>query len=202
MVERAPGRVRAVLGRGGPAPRGGRSAGQFRRGLAGGLWDGIASRLDGSSPPSWEGLAGRLGSVTTAPTGSGRGWRRGHTCPEPDRGAKWSPGPNGAGGWRVDVVAAAAAVVAVRAGRPGRSSQQPGDALRARTTLTGAEQAAMADPSTKKVTLASGRRGATPSGVDGKVTVVLTRSGTGFVEGAGLSALPPDRDLPAVGDDR
>ncbi|MGD0392179.1 MAG: anti-sigma factor [Acidimicrobiales bacterium] len=163
------------------------------------LWDGIARRLDGSAPPPWERLAERLGpepgparddgeaeaaAGARGPTGSevadttdaagvvsiGSGPRRGRTA------------------LRVAaVVAAAAAVVAVLLGVRVDHLNQQVNALRASTPLTRAEQAAMASPSTREVALKAPSAGAAPVG---KVTVFLTRTGTGFVEAGGLSSLP------------
>src|SRR6202011_5606085 len=84
------------------------------------LWDGIASQLDGSTPPSWERLSARLetGSDRSAPPGHGESGGAGgagdgvgdgsNVLPitprsRQSRGAVWSAG----------IAAAAAAVVAV-----------------------------------------------------------------------------------------
>ncbi len=147
------------------------------------LWDGIARQLDGSAPPPWEGLAGKLetegdqaervvGSSTVAPiTSTGSHRRR-------------------AG--RVAVVAAtvaavAAAVVAIAVGVQVHHLDNQVTALSSHPSLTAAERAALASPSTKKVVLTAGPSGTTRAG---KVTVVLTSSGTGFVEAGGLTGLP------------
>jgi anti-sigma factor RsiW len=144
------------------------------------LWSGIASKLDGSAPPPWERLASRLGSEpgpdvsdtdgadVVVPIGSGR--RRSRVAA------------------RVAVVVAvAAAVVAVVLGVRVDHLNHQVNAFRAPTSLTRAEQAAMASPSTRVVDLRAPTTAAEPAG---KVTVVLTSSGTGFVEGGGLSSLP------------
>ena len=98
------------------------------------------------------------------------------------------------------VVAVAAAVVALVLGLQVHHLDNQVSALQARSTLTGAEQAALADPSTQKVALVPGP-GALPSGVNRKVTVVLTSRGRvrgrSRVVGAALG-----QDLPAVGSDR
>jgi hypothetical protein len=163
-----------------------------------GLWDGIASRLDEVSPPSWDGLAGRLvvGDDRTDRVRDGGGVEQPHLPHEPDRGATVVP----LASTRrrrlaavATVVAAVAAVVALLLGIQVHHLDNRVSALQARSTLTGAEQAALTDPSTKKVTLAPGPGAPSPSGVNEKVTVVLTSTGTGFVEGAGLSTLPSDR---------
>ncbi len=84
-------------------------------------------------------------------------------------------------------MAAAAAVVAVALGIRVHHLDQQVNALRASTPLTRAEQSAMASPSTREVTMKAPSTGGMPVG---KVTVFLTRTGTGFVEAGGLSSLP------------
>jgi len=164
-----------------------------------GLWDGIASRLDEVSPPSWDGLAGRLvvGDDRTDRVRDGGGVEQPGLLPdELDRGATVVPLASKRHrrlATVATVVAAAAAVLALVLGIQVHHLDNRVSALQARSTLTGAEQAALVDPSTQKVTLAPGPGAPSPSGVNGKVTVVLTSTGTGFVEGAGLSALPSDR---------
>ncbi len=157
------------------------------------LWDGIASRLDGSAPPSWDRLAKRLesepgprrpddefagpvGGEPATPSGTaevvaiGTGGRRGRTA------------------MRVAVVvAAAAAVVAVVLGVQVGHLHHQVNALQASAPLTRAEQAAIASPSTREVPL---RAPSSASAATTKATVVLTSSGTGFVEARGLSSLP------------
>jgi hypothetical protein len=64
------------------------------------------------------------------------------------------------------------------------------NALRSNPSLTAAEQSALREPSTRQVRLTP------PAGSlvsRAEVTVVLTRTGTGFVEAAGLSTLAKDR---------
>jgi len=163
------------------------------------LWTGIASRLDGSTPPSWERLARRLGpeadrgarsdevADATATAGS-------------EQAAAAGPGsgnviPIGSGSrrgrvaMRVAVIVGAAAVVAaVALGVKVDHLNHQVSALQGSTALTRAEQAAIRAPSTKEVLLRA-PASAGPTAV-GKVTVVLTRSGTGFVEAGGLSSLP------------
>ena len=86
------------------------------------------------------------------------------------------------------VVGAAAVVAAVALGANVDHLNHQVSALQESTALSRAEQAAIDAPSTKQVRLrAPSPGGSTPVG---KVTVVLTRSGTGFVEGGGLSSLP------------
>ena len=154
------------------------------------LWSGIANQLGGSAPPSWERLAKRLedeparvpvapvaDQVTEPPAATGgdvvpigRGSRRGRMAL---RGAV--------------VVGAAAAVAAVALGVNVDHLNHQVSALQGSTALTRAEQAAIDAPSTKEVPL---RAPSTGTAAIGKVTVVLTRSGTGFVEAGGLSSLP------------
>jgi hypothetical protein len=161
------------------------------------LWDGIAGRLDEVSPPSWDGLAGRLvvGENRTDQVPDGDGVDQPRLSHEPDHGATvmtLASKRRGRLATAAIIVAAAAAVLALVLGIEVHHLDNRVSALQARSSLTGAEQAALADPSTQRVTLAPGP-GAPSSGVNGKVTVVLTSTGTGFVEGAGLSALPSDR---------
>jgi len=150
------------------------------------LWDGIARQLDSSAPPSWEGLAGKLeagddrtervvGSSTVVPITSGGSRRR------------------RAGRVGVVVAAVAAAVVAVGLGLQVHHLDNQVSALSSRPSLTAAERTALASPSTRQVVLKAGP-GATTGpgghGGPGKVTVVLTSSGTGFVEAGGLVGIP------------
>lgn len=153
------------------------------------LWSGIASRLDGSAPPSWERLAKRLEEEparvdpvdeVTDPVAAtegdvipiGSGSRRGRTAV---RAAL--------------IVGAAAAVAAVALGVRVDHLNHQVSALQGSTPLTRAEQAALDAPSTKQVLLRAPSTGTTTVG---RVTVILTRSGTGFVEAGGLSSLPAD----------
>ena len=160
------------------------------------LWDGIASRLDGSAPPSWDRLAKRLeAEPDLAPPG---GSDPGGVVGTVDRELSASAGPavvvaidpsrrRGRMVMRVAVVVgAAAAVVAVVLGVQVDHLNRQVNALRSSTPLTRAEQAAMAAPSTRVVPL----RAPSPASPAPKVTVVLTSSGTGFVEAGGLSSLP------------
>jgi anti-sigma factor RsiW len=150
-----------------------------------GLWDGIATQLDGSVPPSWERLASRLES------GEGR----------PDRPVGRAGADGGADAavvpitaarrsrWVVrgaSLVAAAAVIVALLLGAQVNHLHHQVSALQAHPLLSAAEQAALEQPSTRQVQL-TGRPGA-PS--PGRVTVVLTTAGTGFVRVERLRALP------------
>ncbi len=163
-----------------------------------GLWDGIAGRLDEVSPPSWDGLAGRLvvGEDRTdqEPVGDGGGEDRTDRTDRTDTGGTvvaLASRRRGRLAAAATAVAAVAAVLAVVFGLQVHHLDNRVSALQARSTLSGAEQAALADPTTQRVTLTSGPT--SPPGVSGKVTVVLTSTGTGFVEGAALSSLPADR---------
>ena len=167
-----------------------------------GLWDGIAARLNGASPPSWERLASRLG---TAPDGHA-------TAEDADVGAAvahgsdtggTADGPTPAQVVPIDrarrrnrmlvrgasIVAAAAAVVAVVLGVQVHHLHGQVSALQS-NRLSAVERSALADPSTKTIELAAGSAADAPSR---KVTVVLTKSGTGFVEAGALDALPSDQ---------
>jgi anti-sigma factor RsiW len=161
------------------------------------LWDGIASRLDDSEPPSWEGLAGRLetGGERTVPS-------TGESAPE---SAPESATPSAAvipmagrdlrhrWAFRVAGIAAAAAlVVAVALGLQVHHLHNQVSALQSQPSLSAIEQSALKEPSTHVVALTAAAGSAAPHPA-GAVTVVLTRSGTGFVEAAGLSTLPDNR---------
>jgi anti-sigma factor RsiW len=161
------------------------------------LWGGIARQLDGSRPPSWERLARRL---ETDPQLSERASdpREGPAGgpPEPARPAhppSTGVTPIGSGRRRNQllmrgavIVAAAAAVVAVVLGVQVNHLHHQVTALQS-PTLSQAEQAAVDSPSSKKVLLSPPTTTGTPSV---KATVVLTSSGTGFVEASQLSSLP------------
>ena len=151
-----------------------------------GLWDGIAAQIDGSVPPSWERLAARLEPVdgrSDRLVGSGGE----QTGAESD--ATVVPIANGRRNrWvlrAVSLVAAAAAVIALVLGAQVHHLNKQVSALQAHPLLSAAEQSALRQPSTKQVELTS-KSSTTP----GKVTVVLTSSGTGFVEVDQLHSLP------------
>jgi anti-sigma factor RsiW len=153
-----------------------------------GLWDGIASQIDGSVPPSWERLAARL------EPGAGRSDRTVPGGDDADTGTVADVVPI-TGGRRnrwvlrgVSLVAAAAIVVALVLGTQVHHLNNQVSALQANPLLSAAEQSALQQPSTKQVELTS-KTSSTP----GKVTVVLTSSGTGFVEIDQLRALPSDK---------
>ena len=153
------------------------------------LWDGIARQLDGSTPPAWEGLAGRL------ETGGDRAERVVGTSTVVPIARAGSPRRRTG---RLGVVAAAVAavaavVVAVGLGVQVHHLDNQVSALSGRPSLTTAERVALASPTTKKVVLnprPGGTTGVGGHGGTGAVTVVLTSSGTGFVEAGGLAGLP------------
>jgi hypothetical protein len=152
-----------------------------------GLWDGIATQIDGSTPPSWDRLAARLepadGRPDRAVVGDGLDGADqssdGTVVPiSASRRSRWAR--SGA-----IVAAAAAAVIALVFGLQVHHLNNQVNALQAHPALSAAEQAALQQSSTKQVHLTS-KTG--PSSE--KVTVVLTASGTGFVVGDQLHALP------------
>jgi hypothetical protein len=160
------------------------------------LWDIIVGRLDDSDLPSWERLAQSLES------GDGHSERFEGPVDDQAGGTAESRGhgPIGAPvvpitskrrggrmlGRATGIAAAAAVVAALVLGAQVNHLNHQVNALQAPTLLTQAEQAALNTPSTKQVHLTA-LRGATSAG---RVTVILTRSGTGFVEAEGLSSLP------------
>jgi anti-sigma factor RsiW len=147
------------------------------------LWDGIASHLDGSTPPSWEILSSRLEtgadrSALMAAAGSAPTEESGHSeqsnvIPITGRPKKQ---------WAVRVAGAAAAVAAVVALVLGIQVNHLNHQVNAAASLSAAERSALNAPSTKQIHLTSS------TGV-GKATIILTNSGTGFVEAQGLAAL-------------
>ncbi len=84
------------------------------------------------------------------------------------------------------LVAAAAAIVALVLGAQVNHLNHQVSALQAHPLLSAAEQSALKQPSTTQVHLTS--LSSSPS--SGRVTVVLTASGTGFVEVDQLKSLP------------
>jgi Anti-sigma-K factor rskA/Putative zinc-finger len=161
------------------------------------LWDGIASQLDGSTPPSWERLSARLetgadrtddqmGGRESAAAGAGAADGAADDASnvipftQDRRRVRWVA-------WTASAVAGAAAVVAVLLGVQVHHLDRQVEALQA--PLSGAEQAALNAPSTKRVHLTA--RPSTGNPVD--VMVVLTKSGTGFVQAGQLARLPIDQ---------
>ena len=153
------------------------------------LWDRIARELDGSDPPSWDRLSERLEtgpdrSNVMPGTGSGEGLdvADGQVTPGatvvPISAASRRPWAMRA----VAVIAAAAAVVAVVLGVQVNHLHHQ---VNASTPLSSAERSAIALPSTRTVALTAGAAGRTSE----RATVVLTSSGTGFVEAERLAPL-------------
>ena len=163
-----------------------------------GLWDGIATQIDGSVPPSWERLAARLEPA------AGRSERLVRSDGEDDAvGAEQADDAGDPGATVVSItavrrnrwvlagaslVAAAAVVVALVLGAQVHHLNRQVSALQSHPLLSAAEQSALLQPSTRQVQLTS-KASSSPA----EVTVVLTSSGTGFVEGTQLQALPSDR---------
>ncbi len=157
------------------------------------LWDGIASQLDGSTPPPWESLSARLetGSDRTDPIGGepagpddrAVGDGGSHVVPitRGQRRSRWVA-------WTAGVAAAAAALVAVLLGVQVHHLDRQVGALP--PPLSAAEQAAMNSASATHVQLVAPASAGTSSE---RATVVLTRSGAGFVQGRNLPGLPAGR---------
>jgi anti-sigma factor RsiW len=156
------------------------------------LWDGIAAHLDGSVPPSWESLASRL------EPGDGRADRvvmPGAPEPEPEPAGAEAPAATVVpitaarrSRWVMrgaSLVAAAAVIVALVLGAQVDHLHHQVSALQT-NPLSAAQQSELTQPSTKRVELTGSTDG-------GKVTVVLTAAGTGFVEANGLHSLPSGR---------
>jgi anti-sigma factor RsiW len=136
------------------------------------LWDGIAGRLEGSDPPSWTSLAARLEEGPD----TGDGGQTARVVPiERARGRRLVM----AGGVVAAAAVAIAVVLGVQVDHLHHQLNTP--------ALTRAEQAAVAQPSTRQIELRP------PSSVATQATVVLTSAGTGFVLGHDLSALPAGR---------
>jgi anti-sigma factor RsiW len=151
------------------------------------LWDGIAAQLDGSVPPSWERLASRLepgdGRADREVAPATRAATEGVVVPiTAARRSRWVM--RGA-----SLVAAAAVIVALVLGLQVNHLHHQVSALQAHPLLSAAEQSALRQPSTKQVQLTAKASSPDP----GKVTVVLTAAGTGFVEVDQLRTLPSGR---------
>jgi anti-sigma factor RsiW len=146
------------------------------------LWDGIASHLDGSTPPSWELLSARL------ETGADRSALMaavGSTPAEleedgPSNVVPISGRPKRQ--WAVRMAGAVAAAAAVVALVLGFQVNHLNHQVNAAAPLSSAERSALNSPSTKQIHLTS-------SSGEGKATIILTDSGTGFVEAKGLATL-------------
>ncbi len=164
-----------------------------------GVWAGIASQLDESTPPSWERLAERLHSEDVVAT------QNPDILDQEVEGAAHSSRPDSDGRSTTPIrserrsrapvvriaiiVSAVAAVVAIVLGIQVDHLDHQVNALKSPSLLTQAEQAFLNSPSTKRVHLTA-PPGSDSSLDEGPVTVVLAKSGTGFVEAQGLSALP------------
>lgn len=163
------------------------------------LWDSIASQLDGSAPPSWEQLAKRL------ELGADHDGDLGEIADKPEDGAGDRRDSEAIGIMVVPITSArrstrllrraagmaavAAALAAIALGVQVNHLDHQVTAVQTPALLTQVEQAALNAPSTKQVQLTALRGSGGPTSV-GRVTVVLTKSGTGFVEAEGLSSLP------------
>ena len=154
------------------------------------LWDGIAGRLDGTSGASWDRLSARL-EITEIDEGGGAGASNDSEAPStvvPIQAARRRWTSVGAG-----LVTAAAALIALVFGLQAHHLKGQVNALQAAPQMSAAERAALASPSTRKVTLAATGEA---SGVSTPAIIVLTAAGTGFViddAGDGLPPLPDDR---------
>jgi anti-sigma factor RsiW len=146
------------------------------------VWDGIAAQLEGSEPPSWDRLAARLGDSRPVADGNGDG------DDADDGAARIVPIARArsrrlarAGGVVAAAAVALAVVLGVQVDHLHHQLNTP--------ALTRAEQSALAQPSTQRIEL----RPPSSASSATTVTVVLTRSGTGFVQGRALAALPTGR---------
>jgi hypothetical protein len=161
------------------------------------LWDGIASALDGSTPPSWDRLSERLetgpdrtdvmGGVGPADGIDGADGLEaaGEGQATPDAEVVPISAASRRRPWvmrAVAVVAAAAAVVAVVLGVQVNHLHHQ---VNASAPLSSAERSATALASTRTVALTAGAAGTSSD----RATVVLTRAGTGFVEAGHLAPL-------------
>jgi hypothetical protein len=163
------------------------------------IWEGIESRLGGTGAPSWDRLASRLEPGTgdrsegqiayDDPSAGPAGRLPSDVVPMAEARSRRRSARRAA--TIATIAAAAAAVVAVVLGVQVDHLHHQVSSLQARSPLSAAEQSALADPSTKKVQLTAAPSSSGPPAAT--VTVVLTRSGTGFVEAGGLSSLPSDQ---------
>ncbi len=159
------------------------------------VWDGIAARIDGSVPPSWERLAARLESGAGRTVGeigpdsetdrTGARERTGATVVEGARGRRVHPWLTAGAA----AVAAAAAVVAIVLGVRVIHLDHQVNALTSPSGLIAAEQEAIRAHSSREVELTAPAGTASPA----TVVIVLTASGTGFAQAHRLPALPADR---------
>lgn len=147
------------------------------------VWDGIADHLEGSEPPSWERLAARLGDGQPAAADDDDGDNGDGAARVVPITAARSRRLSMAGGVVAAAAVALAVVLGVQVDHLHHQLNTP--------ALTRAEQSALAQPSTERVELRPPSSGASATAV--AVTVVLTSSGTGFVQGRDLTALPTGR---------
>jgi anti-sigma factor RsiW len=154
-----------------------------------GLWQSIADRLGETRPPSWEQLARGL-DVPADPTPSvpvdGSAAVEGSPSPEPGASRRRRRMVRSA----LVVAAAAIVAVAVVLGVQVGDLHHQLDQARS-TSLTQAEQAALAAPTTRQIRLTPPSATGEPATTE--VTVVLTRSGAGFVVTHQLPALSSGR---------
>ncbi len=140
------------------------------------LWDRIAERLDAPAP-SWDRLAARL----EVPA---------EVAADPDivpiaRGRR----PGRLATVVVSIVAAAAALAAVVLGVQVHHLDHQVSALSStHQTVSQAAQAALEDPTTQRIQLTPTATSSAPK--DAVVTMVMAKSGTGYVIAQGLQALP------------
>jgi len=161
------------------------------------LWDRIAERLDPPAAPSWDRLAARLQVPADAPdvadapdaTAAGAppavGREAGADIVPIDRARR----PGRVATVVVSIVAAAAALAAVVLGVQVHHLNHQVSALNVtHQTVSQAAQAALEDPTTQRIQLTPTPTSTAPK--DAVVTMVMARSGTGYVIADGLQALP------------
>ena len=168
------------------------------------LWDRIAERLDTPAAPSWDRLAARLqvpdgardgladaggdpaDRLPASPAATGPEEAVAEIVPI-DRARR----PGRLATVVVSIVAAAAALAAVVLGVQVHHLNHQVSALStSHQTVTQAAQAALEDPTTQRVQLTPTATSTAPRGAT--VTLVMARSGTGFVIAQGLQALPAE----------
>jgi anti-sigma factor RsiW len=170
------------------------------------LWDKIAQRLDAPPTPSWDRLAARLSAPDLVAGGLARpadpiAVARAAEPLQGDTGpVSVEPGstvvPITAGRRRgrvvtlvVSVVAAAAAVAAVALGvQVHHLNRQVSALTTSHPTVSQAAQAALESPTTQRVQLT--RTPSSPAPKGATVTLVLSKSGTGYLIPQGLATLP------------
>jgi anti-sigma factor RsiW len=156
------------------------------------LWDRIAERLETPAAPSWERLAARLQVPAGAVDGVAHLPAAGDDGRAPAGIVPIARGrrPGRLATVVVSIVAAAAALAAVVLGVQVHHLNRQVSALSApHETVTQAAQTALEDPTTQRVQLTPTATSTAPRGA--VVTLVVARSGTGYVIADGLHALPP-----------